>query len=153
MAVWRTTAVASENHPVFLDTAYVNALINTRDQWHSTAVRWEQRLKADRTPLVTTEFVLIEIADGLAAVRFRTHAARVLATLRSSSLVKIIPCSSTLFAAGLALYQSRSDKDWGLTDCISFAAMSEERLSAALTSDDHFRQAGFRALLIEDESK
>lgn len=48
--------------PVFLDTAYVNALVNTRDQWHEAAVRWERKLAADRRRLVTTEFILVEIA-------------------------------------------------------------------------------------------
>ena len=60
--------MAADPQPVFLDTAYVNALINTRDQWHEAAVRWERKLATDRRQLITTEFVLVEIADGLAAV-------------------------------------------------------------------------------------
>jgi predicted nucleic acid-binding protein len=138
---------------VFLDTAYVNALINTRDQWHQAAVLWERRLASEKRELTTTEFILIEIADGLAAVRFRTHAAHIISTLRMSPLVQIIPASSHLFRAALQLYQSRSDKDWGMTDCTSFVVMGERDLTEALTADDHFQQAGFRALLIEDESE
>lgn len=139
--------------PLFLDTAYVNALINTRDQWHEAAVRWEQRLAVDRRRLMTTEFVLVEIADGLAVVRFRVQAAQVIATLQASLLVEIIPASSKLFTAALELYRSRPDKDWGLTDCASFVVMRERALSEALTTDEHFRQAGFRALLLEDTSQ
>ena len=60
--------------PIFLGTAYVNALVNTRDQWHDVAMQWERRLAVDKRRLVTTEFVLVEIADGLAAVRFRAQA-------------------------------------------------------------------------------
>ena len=92
----------------------------------------------------------MEIADGLAAVRFRVRAFQVIATLQASTLVDIIPASSQLFTAALALYRSRGDKDWGLTDCASFVVMSERGLSEALTTDDHFRQAGFRALLLEN---
>jgi predicted nucleic acid-binding protein len=136
--------------PIFLDTAYVNALVNTRDQWHGAAVRWERRLAEDRRRLLTTEFVLIEIADGLAVVRFRGHAARVIALLQQSPLVEIIPASSELFGGALALYQRRGDKDWGLTDCSSFVVMGARGHSAALTTDDHFRQAGFRSLLLEE---
>lgn len=102
-----------ERQPVFLDTAYVNALINTRGQWHEAAVRWERNLATDRRQLITTEFVLVEIADGLAAVRFRLHATQLIAALQASGLVEIIPASSALFTTALELYRNRPDKDWG----------------------------------------
>ena len=149
MGIARTIRLAHDRLPVFLDTAYVNALINVRDQWHNAAVQWEERLAAERRRLVTTEFVLIEIADGLAAVRFRAQAVQVITALQASSLVDIIPASSQLFRTALELYRRRADKDWGLTDCVSFVVMNEQSLSEALTTDDHFRQAGFRALLLE----
>jgi predicted nucleic acid-binding protein len=94
--------------------------------------------------------VLAEIADGLAALRFRAHAVRVIDTLRASPLVAVEPASPALFAAALERFRARSDKDWGLTDCASFVVMEERGLSEALTTDDHFVQAGFRALLLED---
>ena len=143
-------AVTPDSEPVFLDTAYVNALINTRDQWHEAAVQWERKLATDRRQLITTEFVLVEIADGLARVRFRLQAAQLIAALQASTLVEIVPASSDLFTTALELYRNRPDKDWGLTDCASFVAMRERALSEALTTDEHFRQAGFRALLLED---
>lgn len=145
--------MAPDPEPLFLDTAYVNALINTRDQWHEAAVRWEQKLAVDRRRLMTTEFILVEIADGLAAVRFRVQAAQAIAALQASPLVEIIPASSKLFTSALELYRSRPDKDWGLTDCASFVVMHERAISEALTTDERFRQAGFRALLLEDTSQ
>ena len=150
MAVERMMSVVPDRMPIFLDTAYVNALVNTRDQWHSAAVQWQRKLSADKRQLVTTEFVLVEIADGLAAVRFRVQAVQVIATLQASPLVEILPASSQLFTAALELYRSRGDKDWGLTDCASFVVMSERHLSEALTTDEHFRQAGLRILLLEN---
>jgi predicted nucleic acid-binding protein len=45
------------------------------------------------------------------------------------------------------LYLSRSDKTWGLTDCISFLVMADQGLSEALTADAHFIQAGFHTLI------
>ena len=97
MAVLKVRHVAREHTPVFLDTAYVNALVNTRDQWHDAAVQWEQKLAADTRRLVTTEFVLVEIADGLAAVRFRAQAAHVIAALQASPLVEIVSCLVSTF--------------------------------------------------------
>ena len=42
-------------------------------------------------------------------------------------------------------------KEWGLIGCASFVVMTERGLTKALTADEHFRQAGFRALLREDD--
>lgn len=150
MAIERMMSVVPDRMPIFLDTAYVNALVNTRDQWHDAAVQWQRKLSADKRQLVTTEFVLVEIADGLSAVRFRVQAVQVITTLQASSLVEIISASSQLFTSALELYRSRGDKDWGLTDCASFVVMNARGFSEALTTDDHFRQAGFRALLLEN---
>ena len=142
--------MAADQAPVFLDTAYVHALVNTRDRWHDAAVRWERHLAAERRRLLTTKFVFVEIADGLAAVRFRAHASRVITALQTSPFVEVVPASSPLLVAALELYRNRADKDWGLTDCTSFIVMNEQAVSDALTADEHFRQAGFQALLLED---
>ncbi len=134
---------------VFLDTAYVYALVNTRDQWHAQAVLWQKRLESDRRQIITTQLVLVEIADGLAAIKYRAHAARILNTLQSSPFVEVVPFDSQLLSDAVDLYRQRQDKDWGLTDCSSFIVMHERGLHEALTVDEHFQQAGFRALLLE----
>jgi len=135
--------------PFYLDTSYVVALVNADDQWHEVAVRWEARLTPGQRRFVTTEFVLAEIGDGLAAVRRRRFAVRIIDLLLAEPRVEVVPASSALFAASFALYRARPDQGWGLTDCASFVVMRERGLAAALTADHHFRQAGFRALLIE----
>ena len=52
-------------------------------------------------------------------------------------------CSSAVRSS----FAARPDKEWSLTDCISFVAMNERDITDALTSDHHFEQAGFRILL------
>jgi predicted nucleic acid-binding protein len=37
-----------------------------------------------------------------------------------------------------------------MTDCLSFVVMEERGVHEALSADHHFRQAGFRALLLDD---
>ena len=49
--------------------------------------------------------------------------------------------------AVLDLCENRPDKDWSLTDCISFVVMEGQQIEQALTADHHFRQAGFTVLL------
>jgi predicted nucleic acid-binding protein len=62
-------------------------------------------------------------------------------------LTSIIPCGSELFHRGLSLFAARLDKEWSLTDCISFSVMKEHGLTDALTDDHHFMQAGFKVVL------
>src|SRR5258708_3177866 len=135
--------------PIFLDTSHVLALTNERDQWHAVASRWSERIAADGLPLITTEFVLIELGNALAAVRARNLAIDVIRTMRSGDSVEIVPASHALFGAAVEFYSSRADKDWGLTDCTSFVTMTDRGITEALTVDRHFEQAGFRALLLE----
>ncbi len=134
---------------LFLDTAYIFGLINTRDQWHQRAVAWSQKVISEKYLLLTTEFVLIEIANGLSSIKFRREAADIIQVLQDDEYVEIIPSTSDLFQNGLELFRSRDDKTWGLTDCISFVAMKENGITDVLTTDKHFEQAGFRVLLFE----
>lgn len=83
----------------------------------------------------------------MASVGGRAAFLRLVDNLKSNPLCLIVPASQLLFDQGLALYADRPDKEWSLTDCISFVVMREQGLSEALTGDRHFEQAGFRALL------
>lgn len=99
-----------ENDAVFIDTAYVYALINPHDQWHEKAAQWRLKIKTEERSLMTTEFVLAEIADGLSAVKFRRTAIQAIDILQNNPLVKIIPATSNLFLQALKLYEQRPDK-------------------------------------------
>ena len=91
-------------------------------------MRWQARLAAEYRPLLTTEFVLMEIGDGLAALRFRAQAAQVILTLRSTPLVEVVPASARLVEEAFTLFSARSDKDWGMTDCSSFSGYAGARI-------------------------
>jgi len=92
----------------------------------------------------------VEIADGLAAVQFRKQAVQMINLLKENPFVEIVPLSSELFEEALEHYKKRTDKRWGLTDCTSFIVMQRYGVVDALTTDEHFQQAGFRALLREE---
>jgi predicted nucleic acid-binding protein len=134
---------------VLIDTGYVLALANRRDQWNAVATLWQQHVVTTGRPMIVTEYVLFEIGNGLSHTRYRQLAAQLIDELRAGPDVEIVLASTVLFDAALDLYRQRPDKDWGLTDCASFVVMQQRGLSDALTPDDHFRQAGFRALLLD----
>jgi predicted nucleic acid-binding protein len=60
---------------------------------------------------------------------------------------KGVSVDAKLFDRAVSLYSARPDKEWGLTDCISFVLMSERGIAQALTTDRHFEQAGFLNVL------
>lgn len=96
--------------------------------------------------LLTTEWVLVELADALSAPSARSTAAAFLRAVRADALFEVVGYDPAVYQAGFDLFAHRPDKAWFLTDCISFAVMTERKLVEALTADHHFEQAGFRAV-------
>jgi predicted nucleic acid-binding protein len=97
--------------------------------------------------LVTTRWVLMEVADGLASTPARHEVRMLFEDLASDPMVLIVEPSGSLGQRGLDLYDARPDKEWSLTDCISFVTMADHGLTEALTGDKHFEQAGYVAVL------
>jgi len=129
--------------PIFADAFYFLALLNPRDQDHGRAVRLGRELTGT---LLTTEAVLVEVGDGLAAPHDRPTTAAYIRRLWRDPRVAVVPVDHELLTRALTLYESRADKEWGLTDCISFTVMGDAGSREALTGDAHFEQAGFRIL-------
>ena len=129
---------------VFADTSFYVAIVSRRDQLHARAIATAAKIVG---PIVTTEFVRLETANFCVEGRKRAVYLRLIAKLRESPNVEIIPATSTAFQRGLELFGARADKDWSLTDCISIVVMQECGLTEALTADRNFEQAGFGALL------
>jgi predicted nucleic acid-binding protein len=129
---------------VFADSSYFLALLNKRDELHSRAVEITPLFQGQ---LLTTTWVLTEVLDALSKPTHRKLASEFARDMQSDPDVVILPAAQALFDAGLELYSQRSDKDWSLTDCISFAVMKQNNLHEALTADHHFEQAGFERLL------
>lgn len=129
---------------VFADAFYFVGLLNRADQHHARIVSAARQLRDD---LLTTEWVLAEFADALAESTSRRHVPQFIRTLEQDPKVRIIRAGTELFQRGLRRYEARPDKQWSLTDCISFVVMEDENIRDALTGDQHFEQAGFTALL------
>ncbi|MEX2307411.1 MAG: PIN domain-containing protein [Pirellulales bacterium] len=133
----------------FVDTYYLLALLNTRDHGHDTAVRHSQ---GRASGLITTTWVLVEFADALSAVDSRKRAVRFIRGFQAEPFVEVVPPTHEQFERAMDRYEERPDKDWSLTDCLSFLLMEERGITDALTADLHFVQAGFRALMREPQA-
>ncbi len=100
--------------------------------------------------MTTTGAVLLETANALARPAWRAGAVALIDHLRRRPDVQVVALDAALWERGWELYRTRPDKGWSLTDCTSFLVMQDSGLTDALITDEHFRQAGFRALLLED---
>lgn len=134
---------------IFLDTSYAIALSPKRDRFHAKAVELAERLDTEKTKLITTRPVLLEIGNALSALPYRSSAVALLGVLEADPDVGIAPLTESLYMRGFDLFREMQDKRWGIVDCISFVVMRERKITDVLTTDEHFRQAGFRVLLRE----
>jgi predicted nucleic acid-binding protein len=132
--------------PLFADTSYFLALLNPRDALHAAAVAASG---ATGRRVVTTMWVVQELADGLCSPSHRGAFLKAFAAIEADAGTTLLPLDPAPWRRGLELYTRRPDKAWSLTDCISFVVMTDLGLGEALTGDHHFEQAGFRALLRE----
>ena len=130
---------------VFADTHFWIALLSVRDVAHAAAQRWQAA--GGLREVVTTSWILVEVADGMSRTAERETCGALIEHLRGAPAIRIIPATEPLLWRGFELYRKRPDKAWSLTDCISFVVMTDEGLTEALTGDRHFEEAGYRALL------
>jgi predicted nucleic acid-binding protein len=131
------------NH-VFADTWFFLAILNPSDPNHARALNASRTVRNHR---VTTDWVLVEVGDALSRMGNRDVFIRFYDWIQGRPGITIVPATRKLLEDGISLYRYRRDKDWPLTDCISFVVMEDEQIADALTGDKHFEQAGFNALL------
>lgn len=129
---------------VFLDTSYLLALELTRDQNHATATQHWQSIIQSIPPLVTTSYVFDEVVTYFNSRGHHAKAVQVGNNLLLSPSIEFIQVDEALFNEGWQYFQRHKDKDYSLTDCISFIVMKQLNVSTAVTFDGHFIQAGFK---------
>jgi predicted nucleic acid-binding protein len=128
----------------FAGTSYYVALVNPHDEHHEAAQVLTEELEGS---IITTDWVLTELGNFLCKGKNRLLFLSLLTDLRDDPSVLIISYDQLLYQLGLDLFARRPDKNWALTDCVSFVVMEQQHLHEALTTDHHFEQAGFRKLL------
>ena len=133
--------------PFFADTAFWIALFRHRDQYHRESRAWQDYIVRSGAILVTTEAICWEWMNAMSGTTTRRVAAQAYQRVRLDPQIQVVPFSKELSTGALRLFADRSDKDWSLTDCLSFVIMGSRNIQKALTADHHFEQAGFRPVL------
>lgn len=133
---------------VFIDSLYLIGLLISDDQWFEACKKAGVSL-TDEVRLVTTYEVLIEVLAGVSrsGPSIRNQAVAAIRDIMADDDITLVPQSVELFSKRLALYASRSDKRYSLTDCISMTVMREMNITEALTHDRDFESEGFTRLI------
>jgi uncharacterized protein len=129
--------------PLFLDAGFVIALELEDDENHPQARGVWLTVRHERRALLSTSLVVAEVVAFFS--RRRRHDLAVAASRKMlfSPGMDLVHVAKPLFMEGWAYFQQRPDKDYSLTDCVSFVLMQERRVREALSFDHHFTQAGF----------
>ena len=131
----------------FCDTLYFTALVNPKDQWHQAVIEIEPLVES--VDLVTTEEVLIELLNFYSEFggRMRFEVSSFVRKILLSPKFEIVGRGEMGFLDALKLYESRLDKGYSLTDCISMNVCRELGITEILTHDHHFEQENLAILL------
>ncbi|MEP6821518.1 MAG: PIN domain-containing protein [Chthoniobacterales bacterium] len=131
---------------LFVDTAGWMACADEADRAHSASCAARDRWLERDGHLLTTDYVIDETLT-LLRLRLNLDAAEGWwHTVAASSRLRREAILSERAERARGIFFRYRDKEFSFTDCTSFAVMRELRLRQALTTDRHFRQAGFELL-------
>ena len=132
---------------VFLDTSGLVALVNARDRLHQKATQVYHGLRVKQ---IATDAVLVESGNLLSYLGTRYLAVRLkdrVGAAKQLGIIEVVHVDEVLLERAWQLYRNRPDKEWSMTDCISFVVMQDRGIVQAFTDDHHFEQAGLVKLL------
>lgn len=138
------------NHLVFVDTSAWLALINKSDVFHVKAKNIRDILLRDNIQFVVTDYVIVEVANSLSKIPWRSSAIQLINSIQLSGNIRVVEINKEFYNEAWEIYSNRTDKEWGLTDCASFVVMKRYAITVAFTNDHHFEQMGFNILLKEE---
>ena len=129
---------------VFVDTSYYLSILSPNDPQHRAALEWPRTFRGQ---YITTTWVLAEVLNSCARGPARRHARTLISGIHANASAFVVPASQRWFDLGYRLFCERMDKDWSITDCISFLVMRQLRIEEVPSPDHHFTQAGFKMVL------
>ena len=132
---------------IFVDTFAWVAVINKSDNYHKICLKTLEFFLRKKVKFITTNYVIIETINALSKVEFRKAVIEFINKLETSPSIEIIKITDEIYNNAWILYQKRTDKDWGITDCTSFEVMRMLNIKKAFTFDRHFEQASYSLVL------
>lgn len=129
---------------VFLDTVGMLALWHEADQWHQQAEEARAKFRADKSPVVTTTYILLECGNAVTRRPFRSAVTRFREVMLSNGGL-IVPTDDD-WEESWEAFDRGDAAQAGIVDLVSFAVMRRLGIREAFTNDRHFSAAGFETL-------
>lgn len=134
---------------LFVDTSGWASLFIQTQTYYSQADRYFRLAVQQKQKIYTTNYVIAELVALLnSPLRVsRSRIFEVVDAIKTVPYVEVIHIDGETDALAWRLCKGRLDKAWSLVDCSSFVVMQKLDIQEALTTDQHFEQAGFMRLL------
>lgn len=133
--------------PIFVDTSALIAIGNKRDIFHNQAVKIKDDLRLSNRNFVITSAIILEFGNAFCPVNLKSSAIKIIESVMQSKKWKNVSIDEKIINRAFELYKQMKDKDWGLVDCTSMVVAKDMGITEVFTTDHHFEQAGFTALL------
>ncbi|MDX2231856.1 MAG: PIN domain-containing protein [Leptolyngbyaceae cyanobacterium bins.349] len=134
---------------LFVDTSGWASLFIPTELLHPKALQVFQLARQQRYEIVTTNYIIAELVSLLDS-RMRAPRSQLFQyvdVIRDDANLNLVHIDPAIDAAAWMLCKTRPDKNWSLVDCTSFVIMEQLGVQQAMTTDQHFEQAGFLRLL------
>ncbi len=131
---------------VFADSSFLFALIVRRDQFNAAAKAAYRAVSRDNRPILTTNFVLVELHTLMTNRVAASVATNALFEIEAGDtvIVRVEPKDELLARDILRQY---TDKGFSLLDATSFPVMERLGIDTALSFDKHFAQYRWTVLV------
>jgi uncharacterized protein len=126
-----------------IDTSYLLALELSNDSNHPLAQSHWKQVVHSLPVLVLTSYIFDEVVTFLNSRGRHAKAVQLGQMLLESPTIHFTHVDEATFHEGWDLFRIHRDKDYSLTDCLSFVVMRRMEIYTAYTFDHHFLQAGF----------
>ena len=127
----------------FIDTSAWHDLVATRATHHAPVREWIAKFSGR---LVTSTDVWNETIALLNARYGHKTALQIGENMRDGESVHLVAVEDSIRDEAWQLFKSRADKRYSLTDCTSFVIMRRMDMTQVVTTDDDFRQEGFKVV-------
>ena len=123
---------------VFLDSGYIIALANKKDNYHGNAARLSELIQSKEFgEIFISDYVFDETMTYLFAKQNHSKAVEIGKRLLNSE-IRLISVSESIFEQAWQLFQER--KNLSFTDCTNIKIMAENSIKNLATFDKEFQQ-------------